>query len=152
MEGGKCGVGIKQSSLTSVITHQKFSPSAYEYLLLPPWRRRRGDSTTNDTPIRISHNSLSAQNTLREREAHHQSEFVRLPTFKQIGGAIKILPRQRGEERDDASGISAPGASFHDPDLAFFDPTAEGLKLQVGGDQPVDSLDGFLGDFEARVG
>ena len=52
--------------------------------------------------------SLSAQDVLRDREAHHQSEFVQLPAFKQADGAIKILPRQRREERDNAPPNSPP--------------------------------------------
>src|SRR5262249_38327306 len=73
--------------------------------------------------------SLSAQDVLCDREAHHQPEFSQLPTFKQVYGANKILPRQRGEERDDAPRIATPGASVHNPDLTFFH-SAEGLNLQ----------------------
>src|SRR5215475_9648184 len=104
--------------------------------LLPPWRRRRrrqGDKSTyaasnHRSPSRSIPDSLSVQDALSDREADHQSEFVRLPVFKQIGGAIKILPRQCGEELYDTSRISAPGASSHDPGFTFFHPS-ESLKF-----------------------
>src|SRR5262245_62595818 len=76
-------------------------------------RLRPKDGSTSSNISCSDHwtDSLFAQDVLRDLKAHHQSEFVRLPTFKQIGGAIKILPGQRYEERDDASRIAAPGAS-----------------------------------------
>src|SRR6266511_4261999 len=132
-------------------------------MLLPSYRRRRrwardrrrrpkdGSTSGHITGPEYRPDSLSAQDVLRDREAHHQPEFIRLPTFKQVDGAIKILPRQRGEERDEAPRMAAPGASVHEPDFTFFH-SAEGLNLQVGGDQPVDPLDGRFGDFEAHVG
>src|SRR5215475_15672518 len=113
-------------------------------------RPKDGSTSGHKTGPVYRPDSLSAKDVLRDREAHHQPELTRLPTFKQVDGAIKILSRQRGEERDDAPRIAAPGASVHDPDLTFLH-SAEGLNLQVGGDQPVDPLDGRFGDFEAHV-
>src|SRR6266511_1204697 len=113
-------------------------------MLLPSYRRRRrwardrrrrpkdGSTSGHITGPEYRPDSLSAQDVLRDREAHHQPEFIRLPTFKQVDGAIKILPRQRGEERDDAPRMAAPGASVHDPDFTFFH-SAEGLNLHIGG-------------------
>src|SRR5215475_14397904 len=97
-------------------------------------RPKDGSTSGHKTGPVYRSDSLSAQDVLRDREANHQPEFIRLPTFKQVDGAIKILPRQRGEKRDDAPRIAAPGASVHHPDFTFFH-SAEGLNLQVGGDQ-----------------
>src|SRR6266542_155465 len=91
-------------------------------MLLPSYRRRRwardrrlrtkdGSTSGHITGPEYRPDSLSAQDVLRDREAHHQPEFIRLPTFKQVDGAIKILPRQRGEERDDAPRMAAPAIS-----------------------------------------
>src|SRR5215471_15405678 len=95
-------------------------------------RPKDGSTAGHNTGSVYRPDSLSAQDVLRDREAYHQPEFIRLPTFKQVDGAIKILPRQRGKERDDAPRIAGPGASVHNPDFTFFH-SAEGLNFQVGG-------------------